>query len=49
MGSCSVYFHIDTGKNPFVVKASSQINVSATPEVIKELKEIDYVKDVWTE
>lgn len=49
MGSCSVYFHIDIGKNPFVIKASNQINISASPEVIKELKEIDYVKEVWTE
>jgi len=49
MGNCSVYFHIDMGNNPFVIKANNQINMAATPEVIKELKEIDYVKDVWTE
>jgi DNA polymerase-3 subunit alpha len=49
MGNCSVYFHIDTGKNPFVIKANSQITVSSAPEVLKELRGIPYVKEVWTE
>ncbi|MDY2839643.1 MAG: DNA polymerase III subunit alpha [Treponema sp.] len=48
-GNCSVYFHIDTGNNPFVIKATDQINVTSNPEVIKKLKDINYVKDVWTE
>ncbi len=49
MGNCSVYFHIDTGKNPFVIKANSQITISSAPEVLKELRGIPYVKEVWTE
>ena len=48
-GNCSVYFHIDTGNNPYVVKANSMITVQANEETIKGLKEINVVKDVWTE
>ncbi|MCQ2592353.1 MAG: DNA polymerase III subunit alpha [Treponema sp.] len=48
-GNCSVYFHIDTGKNPYVVKMNNMLGVSSEPEVLKELKNIDYVKEVWTE
>lgn len=49
MGNCSVYFHINTGNNPFVIKANDQIHMSASPEALKELKEINFVKEVWTE
>ena len=49
MGNCSVYFHIDTGNAPFVIKANTQITISSAPEVLKELREIPYVKEVWTE
>ncbi len=49
MGNCSVYFHIDTGKNPYVIKANDQISMSASEESLKELKEIALVKSVWTE
>ncbi len=48
-GNCSVYFHIDTGKNPYIVKANEQIQMTASPEALKELKDIDFVKEVWTE
>lgn len=48
-GNCSVYFHISVGNFPFVIKSNSQISVSATPEVLKDLKTVDLVKEVWTE
>lgn len=48
-GNCSVYFHIDTGNNPYVIKASDQLHISATESCIKELSQLDYVKTVWTE
>ena len=48
-GNCSVYFHIDTGKNPFVVKVNNQLTITSDPEVLEELRKYDYVKDVWTE
>ena len=49
MGKCSVYFHIDTGNNPYVVKANDQISVSADETTLKALKEINFVREVWTE
>lgn len=49
MGNCSVYFHIDTGNNPYIVKANEQIKISSSDEVLKALKEVNFVKDVWTE
>ena len=48
-GSCSVYFHIDTGKNPYVVKVSQQISLNATDEALRTLRDISVVKEVWTE
>lgn len=49
MGNCSVYFHIDTGNNPYVIKANNQISISANEETLKQLGEINFVKQVWTE
>ena len=49
MGKCSVYFHIDTGNNPYVVKANDQISVSADAQTLKALKDINFVREVWTE
>ena len=49
MGKCSVYFHIDTGNNPYVVKANNQISISADDQTLKSLKEINFVREVWTE
>lgn len=48
-GSCSVYFHIDTGNNPYVVKANGQLKLSCDGETISRLKELAFVNDVWTE
>ena len=48
-GNCSVYFHIDTGNNPFIVKANNQLGISAEPNVLNELRDISFVKDLWTE
>ena len=47
-GQCFVYFHIDTGKGPYIVKANSQLTVSSDSALIAELKELPFVKDVWT-
>ena len=48
-GNCSVYFHIDAGKNPYVVKANDQLHMNADKETIQQLKELAFVKDVWLE
>ena len=48
-GNCSVYFHIDTGNVPFIVKANNQLGISADKAVIDELRQIPFVKDLWTE
>ena len=49
MGKCSVYFHIDTGNNPYVIKANDQISVSADETTLKALRDINFVREVWTE
>lgn len=49
MGKCLVYFHIDIGNNPYVIKANSMISINATDETIKALKDINFVKQVWCE
>ena len=49
MGKCSVYFHIDTGNNPYVIKANDQISISADDNTLKALKDITHVREVWTE
>ncbi|MBO6219160.1 MAG: DNA polymerase III subunit alpha, partial [Treponema sp.] len=46
-GACSVYFHIDTGTDTFIVKASNQLTAPATKEFAEDLKAIPFVKDVW--
>ena len=48
-GKCLVYFHIDTGNNPYVIQANDQLRINPTLENLNELKEFDYVKNVWTE
>ena len=48
-GNCSVYFHIDAGNNPYVVKANDQLHMNAEKETIQQLKELAFVKDVWLE
>jgi DNA polymerase III subunit alpha len=47
-GSCFVYFHIDTEYGPYIVKANSQMTIASDQDTIQELKDIPYVKDVWT-
>ena len=47
-GSCFVYFHIDTRNGPYIIKANSQLAIPSDAETIMELKELPFVKDVWT-
>ena len=48
-GNCSVYFHVDTGKNPFVIKANDQLHINADQATIEKIKSVSFVKDVWLE
>ena len=48
-GNCSVYFHVDTGKNPYVIKANNQLHMAADDETIAKLKSVGCVQDVWLE
>ena len=48
-GNCSVYLHINTGNNPYVIKANEQLRINPSEEILKNLKEIYFVKEVWTE
>lgn len=47
-GSCSVYFHLDTVQGSYIVQANPQLTVSSSDEIIKVLKEMNIIKDVWT-
>ena len=47
-GNCLVYFHIDTDKGTYIVKANQQITASSEQKVIDELKEFSFIKNVWT-
>lgn len=48
-GNCSVYFHMNINNNSYIIKANNQIRLSPSDEVLKELKELCIVKEVWTE
>lgn len=48
-GGCSVYFHIEANNEFFVIKANDQLKMSAIREDLNSLREIPFVKDVWTE
>ena len=47
-GTCSIYFHIDTPTDTYIVKASNQLQAPATKEFLDDLKGLPLVKDVWT-
>ncbi|MCQ2576200.1 MAG: DNA polymerase III subunit alpha [Treponema sp.] len=48
-GTCSVYFHMSIGNNAYVIKANDQLHMSVSDDNLKNLKEISFVKQVWTE
>ncbi|MBQ9631043.1 MAG: DNA polymerase III subunit alpha [Treponema sp.] len=47
MGNCSVYFHVDTINGPYIVKGNSQLSISSDEDVMNEIKDLPFVKDVW--
>jgi DNA polymerase-3 subunit alpha len=47
-GNCSVYFHIETEKGPFIVKANSQISAPSSSDFLEKLELQPDVKEVWT-
>ena len=48
-GNCSVYFHISINNSPYIIKSNGQLGLSPDPDVIKGLKDVSFVKEVWTE
>lgn len=48
-GTCSVYFHMEINNNPYIIKANDQLRLNATDQILKQLKDVSFVKDVWTE
>ena len=48
-GSCYIYFHIDTQYGNYIVKANQQLTVQPDKELIQQLLDMPFVKDVWTE
>jgi DNA polymerase III subunit alpha len=47
-GSCCVYFHMDTSRGSYIVKANAQLSTPATTEFLQKLETLPFVKDVWT-
>lgn len=47
-GNCSIYFHIDTGTDTYIIKAASQLTAPCTDEFLNSLKAFRAVKEVWT-
>ncbi len=47
-GNCSVYFHVSTLTDNYIIKASAQLTAPSSKEFVEELKGISFVKDVWT-
>ncbi len=48
-GNCSVYFHIDTSEGPYIIRANNSLSCSASPDVLIKIKDMDFVKEVWSE
>ncbi|MCR4736158.1 MAG: DNA polymerase III subunit alpha [Treponema sp.] len=48
-GNCSVYFHIKINNSPYIIKANEQLSASASEESIKRMRDLAFVKEVWTE
>lgn len=48
-GDCSVYFHMSVNKQPYVIKGNSQLHVAYSDSVIKTIKDLPCVKEVWAE
>lgn len=46
-GNCSVYFHIDTETERYVVKATEQLRIPCSNDFMEELKTVSFVRDAW--
>ncbi len=49
-GTCPLYLHMNNtkGKRETVIKASSQITLSSSQDVLEELKRYPTIEDIWT-
>ncbi len=49
-GSCPLFLHLNdaNGRKETVIKASSQITVTSSREVLEELKRYPTIEDIWT-
>ncbi len=47
-GNCSIYFHIDTGTDSYIIKAGSQMTAPSSEEFLNSLKALRAVREVWT-
>jgi DNA polymerase-3 subunit alpha len=49
-GSCPLYFHLNNanGHKETVIKASGQITLSSSQEVLEELRRYPTIEDIWT-
>jgi len=49
-GSCPLFLHLNdaNGRRETVIKASSQITITSSREVLNELKQYPTIEDIWT-
>lgn len=47
-GNCFVYFHIETEDKLYTIKANSQLTSPYDSEFLNALRDIPFVKEVWT-
>ncbi|MGI5172908.1 DNA polymerase III subunit alpha [Treponema sp. OMZ 840] len=48
-GPCSVFFHLETAKKMYTVKASGLTSVPASDEFIAKLEEYGFIENIWCE
>ncbi len=46
-GNCSIYLHVDTDENSYIIKANSQLTAPGTKEFLDTVKTVKFVKDAW--
>ncbi len=47
MGSCTVFFHLNTENNSYTVKANDQLTAPATKEFADKVRDMPFVKETW--
>ena len=46
-GRCSLFFHVDTERESFVIRASQQLTADSTNDFLDDVRSLPFVKDAW--